>query len=391
VAIEKRKLVPQSKGRLVTAFLESFFTKYVEYDFTADLEEKLDKISAGELDWKQVLRDFWQDFFAQIEDTKELRVTNVLDALNETLAPLVFPKREDGSDPRICQVCGTGNLSLKLGKYGAFVGCSNYPDCSFTRQLSSEAGTEAEALGNEPKALGKDPMTSEDITLRSGRFGPYVQRGDGKEAKRSSLPKGWKPEDIDLEKALALLALPRDIGKHPESGKMISAGLGRYGPFILHEGTYANVDTIEDVFTIGLNRAVTVLADKQSKGPGRGRAAAVALKELGEHPQGGAITVRDGKYGPYVNWGKVNATLPKAKDPQTVTVEEALALIAERAAKDGTKPAKTKKAPAKTTKTAAKAKTTKAAKSDDGDEAKAKPKKKAPATKAKAAAKTKKS
>ncbi|NRF08344.1 type I DNA topoisomerase [Agrobacterium pusense] len=372
IVIDKRKLVPHSRGRLVTAFLESFFTKYVEYDFTAALEEKLDRISAGELDWKQVLRDFWKDFFAQIEDTKELRVTNVLDALNEVLAPLVFPKREDGSDPRICQVCGTGNLSLKLGKYGAFVGCSNYPECSYTRQLTSD-GAEAEAAAlNEPKALGADPMTGEELTLRSGRFGPYIQRGDGKEAKRSSLPKGWKPEDIDHEKALALINLPRDIGKHPETGKMISAGLGRYGPFLLHDGSYANLESIEDVFSIGLNRAVTVIAEKQSKGPGRGRSGApAALKELGDHPDGGPITVRDGRYGAYVNWGKVNATIPKGQDPASVTLDEALVLIAERIAKTGTggKSAKAKKTTAKKA---------------DGDAA-AKPK----ATKAKAATKSK--
>jgi DNA topoisomerase-1 len=376
VIMDKRKLIPHSKGRLVTAFLENFFTKYVEYDFTADLEEKLDKISAGELNWKDVLRAFWQDFFAQIEDTKELRVTNVLDALNEALAPLVYPKREDGSDPRICQVCGTGNLSLKLGKYGAFVGCSNYPECNFTRQLSSEGGAEAEANGNnEPRALGKDPVTEEEITLRSGRFGPYVQRGDGKEAKRSSLPKGWAPADIDFEKALSLLSLPRDVGAHPETGKMISAGLGRYGPFVLHDGTYANLEGIEDVLSIGLNRAVTVLAEKKANPGGRGRTAAVALKELGDHPDGGAMTVREGRFGPYVNWGKVNATLPKGKDPQAITVEEALVLIAERAAKDGGGKAKAKKAPAKAAK----------AKSEDG--AAAKPKKAAARPKATAAKK----
>jgi DNA topoisomerase-1 len=351
---DKRKLIPQAKGRLVTAFLESFFTRYVGYDFTASLEEKLDQVSAGEVNWKDVLRDFWKDFFAQIEETKELRVTNVLDALNEELAPLVFPKREDGGDPRTCQVCGTGKLSLKLGKYGAFVGCSNYPECNFTRQLSSDSsGDQEAAVSNEPQALGKDPHTGEEITLRSGRFGPYVQRGDGKEAKRSSLPKGWTPSTIDHEKAVALLSLPRDIGAHPESGKMISTGLGRYGPFVLHDGTYANLESIEDVFSIGLNRAVSVLADKQSKaGAGRGRTAAASLKELGDHPDGGAITVRDGRYGPYVNWGKVNATLPKGKDPQSVTVEEALVLIAERAAKGGTTKAKATKA--KTTKAAAK-------------------------------------
>ena len=364
VVIDKRRLVPEAKGRLVTAFLESFFERYVEYDFTASLEEKLDEISDGKLAWKDVLRDFWKDFSAHVDETKELRVTDVLDALNEELAPLVFPAREDGSDPRICPKCGTGNLSLKLGKYGAFVGCSNYPECGYTRQLGGEANGSGEAeaggLENGAKVLGKDPYTSEEITLRSGRFGPYVQRGEGKEAKRSSLPKGWTADSIDHEKALALLSLPRDVGKHPETGKMISAGLGRYGPFVLHDGTYANLDSIEDVFSIGLNRAVSVIAEKQTKGKGVRGGTPAALKELGDHPDGGKVTVRDGRYGPYVNWGKVNATLPKGKDPQSVTMEEALALIAEREAKSGTarKPARkaaaTKKPAAK--KTAAKKK-----------------------------------
>ncbi|RVI56748.1 DNA topoisomerase, partial [Sinorhizobium meliloti] len=387
VEIDKRKLVPQAKGRLVTAFLESFFTRYVEYDFTASLEEKLDQISAGELNWKDVLRDFWKDFFSQIEDTKELRVTNVLDALNEELAPLVFPKREDGGDPRICQVCGTGKLSLKLGKYGAFVGCSNYPECNYTRQLSSDSNGDAEAAAtNEPQSLGKDPHTGEEITLRNGRFGPYVQRGDGKEAKRASLPKGWTPAAIDHEKALALLSLPRDIGPHPESGKMISTGIGRYGPFVLHNGTYANLESVEDVFSIGLNRAISVLADKQSKGAGGGRTAAAALKELGEHPDGGAITVRDGRFGPYVNWGKVNATLPRGKDPQSVTVEEALALIAEREAKGGV----TKGKAAKGKSAGGKSAGTKSAKAASAGTAKAEKPKSAAKTKTKAAAKAKK-
>lgn len=350
VTIDKRRLIPDAKGRLVTSFLENFFSRYVEYDFTASLEEKLDEISDGKLAWKDVLRDFWKDFSTAVDGTKELRVTDVLDALNEALAPLAFPEREDGSNPRICPKCGTGNLSLKLGKFGAFVGCSNYPECSFTRQLGGEANGNGEngAGGDGTKVLGNDPYTAEEITLRSGRFGPYVQRGDGKEAKRSSLPKGWTPDSIDHEKALALLALPRDVGQHPESTKMISAGLGRYGPFVLHDGTYANLESIEDVFSIGLNRAVTVLAEKQaSRGQGRG-AAAAALKELGDHPDGGGkIVVRDGKYGPYVNFGKVNATLPKGKDPQTVTVEEAVALIAEKEAKGGGKKPARKAAPKK--------------------------------------------
>jgi DNA topoisomerase-1 len=353
VTIDKRRLVPHSKGRLLTGFLENFFEKYVEYDFTASLEEKLDEISDGKLAWKDVLRDFWKDFSASVDDIKELRVTDVLDALNEELAPLVFPAREDGSNPRICPKCGTGNLSLKLGKYGAFVGCSNYPECGYTRQLGETANGNGESIEGEngTKALGKDPYTSEEITLRSGRFGPYIQRGEGKDAKRSSLPKGWMPDSIDHEKALALLSLPRDVGKHPESGKMISAGLGRYGPFVLHDGTYANLESIEDVFSIGLNRAVSVIAEKQSKGRGgRNGGTPAALKDLGEHPNGGgSITVRDGKYGPYVNFGKVNATLPKGKDPMSVTVEDAVALIAEKEAKGGggRKPARGAKAATK--------------------------------------------
>ncbi|MCO5066062.1 MAG: type I DNA topoisomerase [Rhizobiaceae bacterium] len=336
VVIDKRKLIPHSRGRIVTAFLESFFDKYVEYDFTADLEEKLDEISDGKLEYKVVLRDFWRDFSAAVESIKELRVTDVLNALNDDLAPLLFPAREDGSDPRVCPKCGTGTLSLKLGKYGAFVGCSNYPECGFTRQLGDASGNgEAESVEDGTKALGTDPYTQEEITLRSGRFGPYVQRGEGKEAKRSSLPKGWTAESVDHEKALALLSLPRDVGKHPETGKMISAGLGRYGPFVLHDGTYANLESIEDVFSIGLNRAVSVIAEKQQKGPRARGGTPAAIKDLGAHPDGGGtITVRDGRYGPYVNYGKVNATLPKGKDPASVTLEEALALIAAKSEKD---------------------------------------------------------
>ena len=366
VRLDKRALYPEAKGRLVTAFLQDFFKRYVEYDFTADLEEKLDRISDGSLAWKDVLRDFWKEFSAHVEGTKELRITDVLDALNERLEPLVFPARPDGSDPRICPKCGTGNLSLKLGKFGSFIGCSNYPDCSFTRQLGDGTEGDNEALSDGPKVLGKDPFTAEEITLRSGRFGPYVQRGDGKDAKRSSLPKGWKPEDIDHEKALALLALPRDIGAHPESGKMISAGLGRYGPFVLHDGTYANLETPEEVFTIGLNRAVSVLADKASKGPGRGRAAPASLRQLGDYPEiGGPVTVRDGRYGPYVNHGKINATIPKGTDPATIDLETAVRLIAERADKTGAKvggaaKGKAKAKPAAKPKAAAKPKGAKA-------------------------------
>jgi len=337
VRLDKRALVPEPKGRLVTAFLQDFFERYVEYDFTADLEEKLDLISDGKLAWKDVLRDFWRDFSAHVDETKELRIANVLDALNERLEPLVFPKREDGSDPRICPKCGNGQLSLKLGKFGSFVGCSNYPDCSYTRQLGQEGNGEADAFADGPQVLGKDPFTGEEITLRTGRFGPYVQRGEGKEAKRTSVPKGWKPEEIGHEKALALLSLPRDVGAHPETGKMISAGLGRYGPFVLHDGTYANLESVEEVFSVGLNRAVTLIAEKKAKGGARGRGAA-ALKELGEHPEvGGPVTVHDGRYGPYVKHGKINATIPKGTDPMSVDLPKAVELVAARAEKAGKK------------------------------------------------------
>lgn len=355
VQIDKRRLIPEDKGRLVTAFLESFFERYVEYDFTADLEEKLDRISAGDLAWRDVLRDFWTQFSGAVAETKDLRVSAVLDALNELLAEHVFPLREDGTDRRKCTACDTGQLSLKLGKFGAFIGCSNYPECRYTRQLSGEGENGGDNEG--PKILGMDPDSGLEVSLRSGRFGPYFQLGEEAKPKRASVPKGWDPATIDLAKALSLLNLPREVGLHPESGKPIAAGIGRYGPFLQHDGKYANLETVEDVFTVGLNRAVTVIAEKQAKGGG-GRSTPAALKDLGEHPDlGGTITVRDGRYGPYVNHGKINATLPKDTDPQSVTVAQALEWIAAKAAKSGKKPAaakkpKTTKAAAKTTKTA---------------------------------------
>lgn len=335
VAIDKKRLIPSDKGRLVTAFLESFFERWVEYDFTASLEEDLDRISAGEADWREVLRRFWESFSAHVAEVKDLRVSEVLDALNEELAAHVFPARADGSDPRICPTCGTGRLSLKLGKFGAFIGCSNYPECRYTRQLANGSGedqADAGLGGDGTKLLGTDPKTGLDVTLRAGRFGPYVQLGEGDKPKRASLPRGWTAEAMDLEKALRLLELPRLVGMHPETGKTIESNIGRYGPYVAHDGVYANLDSVEEVFSVGLNRAVAVLAEKKDKGA-RARATPAALKSLGEHPDGGEITVRDGRYGPYVAWGKIYATLPKGSDPQAVTVEQALALIAEKAGK----------------------------------------------------------
>ncbi len=347
--LEKRTLYPEDRGRLVTAFLSSFFTKYVEFDFTAGLERELDQISAGEIAYKDVLRKFWDEFSAQIEETKDLRVSQVLDTLNELLGDHIFPAKEDGSDPRLCPTCKKGRLSLKLGKFGAFIGCENYPECRHTHQLSEAATGKAGENSNEDNILGTHPETQLDVVLKSGRFGPYVQMGEGKEAKRTGLPKGWEPESIDLEKGIKLLSLPREVGPHPEGG-IITAGLGRYGPFVLHEGKYANMPDVEELFTIGLNRAVDLLAAKAASGGRRG--AATVLKALGDHPDGGAISVRDGRYGPYVNHGKINATLPKDLKPEDVSLEQALEMIAAKAAK-GTKKKVVKK------KTVAKKKTVK--------------------------------
>ena len=345
VEMDQKRLVPQDKGRIVTAFLEGFFKRYVEYDFTAQLEEQLDRVSDGKLDWRQVLNEFWGQFSASVEDIKELRITEVLDALNELLGPHIFPEKEDGSDPRLCPTCKAGRISLKVGKFGAFIGCSNYPECRFTKQLGQAGQNDGEAE-NSIIELGEDPETGQMITARTGRFGPYVQLGEEAKPKRASLPKTWSLQAMDLEKALALLSLPRPVGDHPETGKPIVAGIGRYGPFVLHDGAYANLESDDEVFSVGLNRAVAAIADKAAKGPGR-RGAAAALKELGEHPEGGKVTVHAGRYGPYAKWGKVNATLPKGKEPEAVTLEEAIELVNERAAKGKKKPAAKKKTAAK--------------------------------------------
>jgi DNA topoisomerase-1 len=339
VRLDKKRLYPEDKGRLVTAFLESFFRRYVEYDFTADLEEKLDLISAGKLEWKDVLRNFWREFIAAVNDIGDLRIAQVLEALNELLGPHIFPEPQDGGDPRACPSCDNGRLSLKVGKFGAFIGCSNYPDCRYTRQLADTNGEKA-SLAGEAKILGADPETGLDVTVRSGRFGPYVQLGEAsgeEKPKRASIPKGTDPEHIDLERALALLALPREVGVHPETGKPIVAGFGRYGPYVQHDGKYASLSTPEEVFEVGINRAVSLLAEKAANR--RPRASSV-IKELGEHPElGGKVQVLSGRYGPYVKHGKVNATLPKDRDPEQATLQEAVELIAARSAKGPAKKA----------------------------------------------------
>ncbi|HVX81000.1 MAG TPA: type I DNA topoisomerase [Devosiaceae bacterium] len=347
VRLEKRALIPEDRGRLVTAFLESFFKRYVEYGFTARLEEQLDEISAGELDYKEVLRQFWQEFSRHVAETKDLRVSEVLDALNDLLSDHIFPAKADGSDPRRCPNCGTGQLSLKLGKFGAFIGCSNYPECRYTMQLSDAAMGGATENAPGDGLLGTDPESGLQVFLKSGRFGPYVQLGEDKDAKRSSLPRGWEPASIDLEKALKLLSLPREIGTHPETGEPITAGIGRYGPFVHSGGKYANLPEVEEVFSVGLNRAVDLLAAKAAGGGfGRRNGAAAAPIKTFEH-EGGVISVRSGRYGPYVNQGKVNATLPKGLSPEQVTLEQALGLIAAKGGASPARKAAAKKAPAK--------------------------------------------
>ena len=341
VRMDRGRFYPEDKGRLVTTFLNSFFHRYVAYDFTADLEEKLDEVSAGELDWKQLLRDFWKDFSAAVGETKNLKITDVINELDRELGPHIFPLGDDGADPRICPACANGRLNLKLGRFGAFVGCSNYPECKFTRQIGAKPG-EGDA---GPRELGLFPGTDQQVTLRSGRFGPYVQLGEEKKPKRAGLPKGTDPSTVELALAVKLLSLPREVGAHPEDGKMITANFGRFGPYVAHDGKYASLESSDDVFTVGLNHAVTILAEKKAKGGGR--RGPQALKELGQDGDGNLIKVLKGRYGPYVSDGDTNATIPEGHEPMEVTMEQALALIAERAAKSGGKKKRKAKAPAK--------------------------------------------
>ncbi len=331
VKMDRQRFIPEDKGRLVTTFLNSFFKRYVAYDFTADLEEKLDEISGGKLEWKTLLRDFWTEFSAAVGETKDLKIRDVIDELDSVLSTHIFPEGEEGLDPRKCPSCENGRLNLKLGRFGAFVGCSNYPECKFTRQLGAKPG-EGDA---GPVEIGLFPDSEDMITLRTGRFGPYVQRGEGDKPKRSGLPKGTDKSDVDLELAVKLLNLPREVGIHPEDGKKITSNFGRFGPYVYHDGIYASLPSPEDVFEIGLNHAVTLIAEKKAKGPGR--RGAQQLKDLGAAPDGKPIKVLKGKFGPYVSDGETNATLPEGTEPDSVTMEQALALIAERAAKGGKK------------------------------------------------------
>jgi DNA topoisomerase I len=352
VRIEKKRLVAEDKGRLVTAFLESFFARYVEFDFTANLENELDRVSNNEIEWKEVMRNFWRDFSAAIGGTKELRTTEVLDKLDDLLGPHLFPRGKNGEDTRACQRCGTGRLGLKLSKTGPFIGCSNYPECRYTRPFgvatADGEGDSAAGVGADgSRNLGNDPETGMPVTARNGRFGPFVQLGEGDKPKRSSIPKGVSVAGVTLEQALQLLSLPREVGKHPEDGEPIMANNGKFGPYVQHLKTYANLTAGEDVLTIGLNRAVDLIATKLAKGPGKFSRSAPAGKPIGDHPEGGVIQVLDGKYGAYVKWNDVNATIPKAIEKDKITLEQAVDLIRARQAAAPAKKVMKKAAPKK--------------------------------------------
>ncbi|MGH6894869.1 MAG: DNA topoisomerase, partial [Dongiaceae bacterium] len=351
VRLEKKRLIPEDRGRLVTAFLTNFFERYVQYGFTADLEEKLDDISGGRAQWKDVLRDFWMDFSrlhqpANDQDDKMPSVDDaisfldsgigkrsvVIDALNDALAPHFFPPASDGRDTRVCPACKNGQLGIKLAKT-PFIGCSNYPECRYTRPLAVANGEESEQVG--PRELGIDSKSGKKVTLRKGPYGHYAQldeTGDEK-PKRVSLPRGVTPDQVTLELALGLLSLPRVVGDHPETKKPIMAGIGRFGPYLLHDSKYKTIPKDDDVLSIGLNRALDLLA-QESKG--RGRNAPAPGNPIGNHPDDSQpVTLHDGRYGHYVKWGKINATIPKGLEPSSITLDQAVGLIAERAAKGG--------------------------------------------------------
>jgi len=343
VRVEKNRFFAEESGRLVTAFLERFFEKYVGYDFTAGLEDELDEVSGGRAQWQAVLDSFWKDFKPRTTEVMEQKPSEVTAALDLFLEPYLFPAKEDGSDPRLCPNCGTGRLALRGGKFGAFVACSNYPECKYTRRFGQGGSEEAVA---ENETLGTDPATGLPIERKSGRFGPYIQAGEGKDAKRASIPKDI-PE-LDLEWAIKLLSLPREVGTHPESGKPITASIGRYGPYLAHDGKYARLQSTAEVFETGMNAAVVKLAEAAAGGGRPQRGSREPLKVLGLHPRTELeLKLMEGRYGPYITDGTTNATLPKGLEKDALTLEEAAQLIDARAAAAPAKGTKKAKAPAK--------------------------------------------
>ena len=348
VRIEKNRFFAEETGRLLTAFLERFFEKYVSYDFTAGLEEELDDVSGGRAEWQAVLDAFWRDFKPRTEEVKERQPSEITAALDQFLESYLFPATDDGSDPRLCPACGAGKLALRGGRFGAFVACSNYPECKFTRRFGQPGGADGEQTG--PEVIGANDEGLE-VSRRSGRFGPYIQLGEGKDAKRSSIPKDV-PEPLDLEMALRLLSLPRTVGVHPETGNPITASIGRYGPYLAHDGKYARLTSTAEVFETGMNAAVVKLAEAAANGGRPARGSREPLKVLGNHPRTELeIKLMEGRYGAYVTDGTTNATLPKSVEKDALTLEEAAQLIDARAAaapaKGKKKAAPKKKAPAK--------------------------------------------
>ena len=349
VRVEKNRFFAEESGRLLTAFLERFFDRYVAYDFTAGLEDQLDEISAGDANWQRVLEAFWRDFKPKTAEVMEQKPSDITAELDKFLAPYLFPEREDGSDPRLCPKCGKGKLALRGGRFGAFVACSDYPECKFTRKFAQPGGADG-MTSDGPEVLGTHPETGLEVSRKSGRFGPYVEMGEGKEAARASIPKDIPAEDFGLEWAVKLLSLPRTIGMHPESGEPVTSSIGRYGPYLAHQGKYARLQSTADVFETGMNAAVVKLAEAASgAGRARGGASREPLKVLGKHPRTDAeIKVMEGRYGNYVTDGTTNATLPKTVTADVLTLEEAAQLIDERAAKGPAKgKAKKKAAPKK--------------------------------------------
>jgi DNA topoisomerase-1 len=329
VRLEKRRFIPEDRGRLVTAFLVSFFEHYVDTGFTASMEEKLDDIAEGSVEWRAMLRAFWDEFSRAVDQTKDLKISDVIAALDEDLGPHFFPPREDGSDPRVCPACSTGRLGLKLGRYGSFIGCSNYPNCQYTRRLAIETGDDqGETLKEGMRVLGRHPATEEEITVRRGPYGLYVQQGENGEDKskkapkprRTALPRGMDGEQLTLEQAVGLLSLPRDIGRHPETGEMIQVGIGRFGPYVRMGAVYGSLDRDDDVLSIGINRAVDLIARKMA-----------SVRTLGLHPGNQElVAVRKGRFGPYVQHGKTVANLPRGVMMEEVTLDQAVALLAEK-------------------------------------------------------------
>ena len=327
VRLEAKRFIPEDRGRLVTAFLTSFFARYVDTGFTASLEEQLDEIAEGTAQWRDVLRAFWSDFSDAVAQTKELKISDVIDALDADLGPHFFPAREDGTDPRSCPACGEGRIGLKLGRYGSFIGCSNYPTCQYTRKLAIDGGENPDdTLKDGMRVLGHNPATGEEITLKRGPYGLYVQQGEPDPAdkkakpKRSSLTKGMDPEALTLEDALGLLSLPRLVGLHPESGQKIEAGVGRFGPYVKMGAIFASLDRDDDVLHIGLNRAMDLIGKKQD-----------SIRSLGDHPKDSQpVVARKGRFGPYAQWGNVVANLPRGTELTEVTLEQAVALLAEK-------------------------------------------------------------